>query len=97
MLEWLTQTASVFKIQHNAQHEFHMSVEQHLMHRARIGNSPLFLDARDRDASIKADMLWELRVTLLDGATLDIAGSSLENCIMAARSMVEPVPASMAA
>ncbi|MCE7795977.1 hypothetical protein LWE61_05305 [Sphingobium sufflavum] len=88
MLNWLTDNVSVFKIQHNAHHEFHMSVEQHLLHRARIGDAPLFLDPRDRDSCIARDTLWELRVILSDGASYDLAGPSLEQCIRATKALM---------
>lgn len=88
MLNWLAETVSVFKIQHNAHREFHMSVDQHLAHRTRIGNAPLFLNARDQDLCSARNTLWELRVVLLDGRVCDLAGSTLENCIRATQDLL---------
>jgi hypothetical protein len=88
MLEWLADNVSVFKMQHNAHREFHMSVEQHLRHRDRIGDSPVFLGAKDRETCVANGELWELRIIMPDGATMDFAGSSLGNCIHASRRMV---------
>lgn len=88
MLEWLADNVSVFKIQHDAHREFHMSVQQHLAHRVRIGNSPLFLNARDCDICIANNSLWELRVILADASTFDIAGSSLDNCVTTLRNLL---------
>ncbi|MET0238718.1 MAG: hypothetical protein ABW184_02370 [Sphingobium sp.] len=88
MLDWLSDNVSMFTIQHNAHREFHMTVEQHLLHRRRIGDMPGFADARDRDACIAHDQLWELRVVLHDGAVVDFAGASLDACIRATRRIV---------
>lgn len=88
MLEWLADNVSVFKMQHNAHHEFHMDVRQYLAHRTRIGNSPMFLNPRDGDISISQSTLWELQVILPDSTMLDIAGSNLENCISAVQNLV---------
>ncbi|HEX7858377.1 MAG TPA: hypothetical protein VF503_32235 [Sphingobium sp.] len=88
MIQWLADNVSVFKMQHNAHREFNMSVEQHLLHRDRIGNRPSFVNAMDRDACIARDQLWELRVIMLDGLTMDIAGSSLNNCVHVCRQAV---------
>ncbi|MFT3965252.1 MAG: hypothetical protein QM690_05170 [Sphingobium sp.] len=88
MFDWLADNFSVFKMQHNAHREFNMSVEQHLLHRARIGDAPVFLTRKDRDACIAHDQIWELRVILPDGAALDIAGSSFDNCIHVVRNLV---------
>lgn len=88
MIEWLADNVSVLKMQHNAHREFHMSVEQHLLHRKRIGDAPVFLNARDREACIAHDQIWEMRMILPDGAALDIAGSSLDNCVRVGRQAV---------
>ncbi|HEX7821871.1 MAG TPA: hypothetical protein VF463_14780 [Sphingobium sp.] len=88
MLDWLIDNVSVFKVQHNAHHEFRMSVQQHLAHRERIGNAPMFLTAQDSDICIAEDILWELRVILDDGAIFDLAGSNLGNCIRATRDLI---------
>lgn len=88
MLEWLADHVSVFKMQHNAHREFNMSVAEHLSHRERIGDPPSFLSARDRDACIADDQLWEMRIILPDGASLDIAGSTLANCINVGRHVI---------
>lgn len=88
MLDWLVDQVSVFKMQHNAHREFNMSVEQHLLHRQRIGDAPIFLDPRDEQACIAHDQIWEMRLILPDGAAVDVAGSSLDNCVSASREMV---------
>lgn len=81
MLEWLTDHVSVFKMQHNAHREFNMTVEQHLAHRGRIGDAPLFLDSGDRAACVESDQLWEMRIILPGGVVMDLAGSSLDACL----------------
>lgn len=91
MLKWLTDHVSVFKIQHDAHLEFRMSVAQHLAHRERIGDAPIFVAAHDRATCIERDTLWELRVILADGSAFDIAGSTLENCIQATKPLVTRV------
>ncbi len=88
MLNWLADNVSVFKIQHNAHREFHLNVAQHLAHRARIGNAPMFVNARDSDLCASANLLWELRVVLHDGAICDIAGSTLDKCLHAAQGLI---------
>lgn len=88
MLNWLADNVSMFKIQHNAHHEFHMSVQQHLAHRARIGNAPMFRTPTDYDVCIVEDRLWELRIILDDGFVYDIAGSTLDHCVKAARELI---------
>jgi hypothetical protein len=88
MLNWLTDNVAVFKIQHNAHLEFRTPVAQHLRLRERIGDAPFFLNAGDRTTCIEAETLWELRVILSDGTAFDLAGSSLENCICAAKSQM---------
>ena len=88
MIEWLADNVSVFKMQHNAHREFDMTVEQHLSHRARIGDAPAFLNGKDRNICVAQDTLWEMRLILPDGVTMDIAGSSLDNCISAGRHAV---------
>ncbi|MET0362251.1 MAG: hypothetical protein ABW048_10950 [Sphingobium sp.] len=87
MLNWLTENVSVFKIQYDAHREFHLSVAEHLAHRTRIGNPPLFLRQRDEEVCVRHDILWELRVVMPDGSSFDIAGSTLENCISAVRDL----------
>ncbi|HEX7874594.1 MAG TPA: hypothetical protein VF475_16910 [Sphingobium sp.] len=89
MIEWLAENVSVFKMQHNAHHEFKLSVEQHLLHRKRIGEALFFLNSKDRETCVARDELWELRIILSDGAVMDIAGSSLDTCVGAARTAVE--------
>jgi phage/plasmid primase-like uncharacterized protein len=97
MLQWLTDNVSVFKIQHNAHREFHMSVEQHLQHRQRIGERTMFVTPLDRDACIARGQIWELRVILHDGTSHDIAGSTLHNCIGAIRQKIADAPATTTA
>ncbi len=89
MIEWLAENVSVFKMQHNAHREFNLSVEQHLLHRKRIGEALFFLSPIDREFCVARDELWELRIILSDGSVRDIAGSTLDKCIGAARAAVE--------
>lgn len=88
MLDWLEDNVSVFKIQHDAHHEFHMSVQQHLAHRARIGNAPHFLNQRDADLCAARDTLWELRIILADASIFDFAGSTLGHCVKATQNLI---------